>query len=491
MRLGCALLIVVSLTAALWAEGPARAPASQPAGLGRPGQNVLEEKYDSGKLKARYALSPAGVKWGAYSLFSEDGKVTERGTYKNGQLDGQRRTFYPSGQAQSVETYRAGTLDGPHQLFYPNGHPQLQEAYKAGQRDGVLQEFDDKGHVVRVAQFKAVFGADGKPSDSVPVADQTRVNGIVIYPRSQEMITRELARIATVKVPVAPPSSPIPPHDGTGDTPEAREQAVRRLMQYRYLSNVPYENLALDPVYCAHDEAASAILTAIGKLDHTPANPGWPNDKYKFAYEGTSHSNLYEGGSGPNTCRDSVNGYMDDSDTSNIDRVGHRRWCLNPAMGKVGFASSGRFSAMWSMDSSRRPVPDYDYVAYPAPGMFPSNYFRASRAWSISLNPAKYAAPRESDVKVTLTPVEVNVLQNSLKPAGKPLEMKYFHIDLGGYGINNCIIFQPSGLATNDGNAYLVEISGVKANRAQASNIVYLVQFFDPQKETEKSAATE
>ncbi|HSU66667.1 MAG TPA: toxin-antitoxin system YwqK family antitoxin [Tepidisphaeraceae bacterium] len=489
MRLRFAILVVLGLAASLGAESSTRAPATQPT-PGKAGPGVLEETYDSGKLKARYSLNPAGVKWGAYSLFSEEGKITERGSYKNGQLDGQRRTLYPNGQVQTVETYRMGVFDGQHQLYYPNGHVQLQEMYKAGQRDGILQEYDDKGHVVRVAQYKAVIGTDGKGSDSVPVSDQTRVNGVLIFPRSQEMITRELARIAAAKVPTAPASATIPPHDGTGDTPESREEAVRKLMQYRYLSNVPYENMALDPVYCAHDEAATAILNAIGKLDHTPANPGWPNDKYKFAYAGTSHSNLY-GGGGPNGCRDSINAYMDDSDSSNIDRVGHRRWCLNPPMGKVGIASSGHFSAMWSMDSSRRQVPDYDFVAYPAPGHYPSNFFRASRAWSVSLNPSKYATPRESDIKVTITPVEVHLAENTLKPAGKPLEIKYLHVDTVGYGIPNCIIFQPANLVMDDGNAYVVEIAGVKANRAQASNLVYLVQFFEPDKKAEKLQSAE
>lgn len=40
-----------------------------------------------------------------------------------------------------------------------------------------------------------------------------------------------------------------------------------------------------------------------------------------------------------------VDGFMEDSDAGNIAMVGHRRWQLNPKMGKVGFGTAGRFVA--------------------------------------------------------------------------------------------------------------------------------------------------
>ena len=48
------------------------------------------------------------------------------------------------------------------------------------------------------------------------------------------------------------------------------------------------------------------------------------------AYDGTSSSNLGQGYRNLSTAI--TDGWIDDGDTSNIDRIGHRRWCLDPRM---------------------------------------------------------------------------------------------------------------------------------------------------------------
>src|SRR5262249_50213938 len=97
-------------------------------------------------------------------------------------------------------------------------------------------------------------------------------------------------------------------------------------------------------------DAAVQLLAKIGHLDHTPKNPGLPEDEYKLAYKGTSHSNL---GQGFRSLANAVDDWMWDSDGGNIDRVGHRRWCRNPAMQKTGFGGSGKSTAMWAFDMGR------------------------------------------------------------------------------------------------------------------------------------------
>ena len=68
----------------------------------------------------------------------------------------------------------------------------------------------------------------------------------------------------------------------------------------------------------------------------------------------------------------SVRADMDDSDARNIDKVGHRAWCMNPHMTQTGFGTVDRFSAMWSIDRKRKDTPDYDLVACPPPGRSPA-----------------------------------------------------------------------------------------------------------------------
>jgi len=333
---------------------------------------------------------------------------------------------------------------------------------------------------VCIGADQAVLGPPASRPTTVSSTQGVVVDGMLAYPRSKAQIIGELNRIAKVNIPTLEASEPIPAHDGGDDTPQDRQEAVRLLMQYRFLCYVPYDGMALDPVYCAHNQAASALLKTISKLDHFPPNPGWPEDRYQYALEGTSHSNIYAiGGDGPR-CRRSVHAYMDDSDKANVGVLGHRRSCLSPYLGKVGFGSFKDFSTMWIQDRSRAEIPDYDYIAYPAAGFFPVNYCDAHRAWSISLNPQHFARPAEADVKVTVTPVRVRLIENKIEPLGKPLDMECFHVDTAGWGVADCIIFRPLALRTDQANAYVAEVVGLRSKDGKAATIKYLVEFFKP-----------
>ena len=68
---------------------------------------------------------------------------------------------------------------------------------------------------------------------------------------------------------------------------------------------------------------------------------------------------------------------MNDGDDYNIDRVGHRRWILNPPMEKTGFGwvygSHGTYAAMYAFDNWYEPT-DYYGVVWPAQNM-PVEFF--------------------------------------------------------------------------------------------------------------------
>jgi len=75
-----------------------------------------------------------------------------------------------------------------------------------------------------------------------------------------------------------------------------------------------------------------------------------------------------------------VSQLMEDGGDTNRDGHGHRGWCLNPPMGKVGFGSGGKsFSAMWCMDGSGKSRKGI--WAYPGTGLFPLEYVHGN-AWS-------------------------------------------------------------------------------------------------------------
>lgn len=92
---------------------------------------------------------------------------------------------------------------------------------------------------------------------------------------------------------------------------------------------------------------------------------------------------------------------MEDGDQYNIDRVGHRRWLLNPSMKKTGFGlvngSNGTYSAVSAHDGAFGETEEYG-VMWPAQNM-PTDYFNEEFPWSISMGTTVDA----SAVHVTLT----------------------------------------------------------------------------------------
>ncbi len=253
-----------------------------------------------------------------------------------------------------------------------------------------------------------------------------------------------------------------------------QNEYLSRLRQYRYLCGVSFETLSWDSKCVELAEHASSINAKLNQMTHTPARPAGMSDAdYELGRKGAGESNLFTGLTQAGPC---VDGWMDDSDEKNIDRVGHRRWCLNPTMGKTGFGATGNFAAMYAWDSSNKDIPDWDYVAYPARGYMPIQFFGAKHAWSVSPNKAKYEAPVEAQIKVT-----VQAADAKLAPVGAPLKLDYFHVDLGGFGSGPAIIFRPAAFSLAEG-AYLVDIKGLKPKDPETPPLHYVVHFFNVQK---------
>jgi hypothetical protein len=390
----------------------------------------------------------------------------------------------PDGKVVARYTVVEGVRSGPYTLFDENGKRKEQGTYLKGKLEGTLSQYDAKGTLIKSGEFRdgRLNGMVREFDGTTPVVEQLYVAGELIYPRSAVIIRRDLAgirkaEIQTIKQLDRTDTKLVPEHRGKNDSQSDREAAARLLMEYRYLCGVPHD-LKLDDLYNAQAEAAVAILSEIGGLDHTPKNPGWPEEEYKFAYEGTSHGNLAATRHGSVRA---VQLFMQDSDPKNIARLGHRRWCLNPQMSRVGFAATGSFSVMWAHDSSRQHAPEWQYIAYPAPGLFPTSHFGAKDAWSVCLSGAHFSAPKQGEVKVTVTPVGVDAKKGEINKSAEPLELDYFGVEAEGFGLGNVIIFRPSKLEVKDGAAYRVEIKGLTGASGKEAEMHYVVGFFTPQ----------
>ena len=270
----------------------------------------------------------------------------------------------------------------------------------------------------------------------------------------------------------------LAPAKGSAHTLE--NEYLARLKQYRYICNVPFENLQWDAGYQELAEHAASINSKLGKLTHTPERPAGMSDaEYDLGKRGAGQSNLFMGVTKAQAC---VDGWMNDSDPTNIDRTGHRRWCINPTMLKSAFGTTGNYAAMYAFDNSNKHVPDWDYVSYPAKGYMPAQFFGNRHAWTVSLNMSKYARPEQE--KIT---VEIHTADAKLAPVGPALKLDYYHVDLGGFGSGPAIIFRPESFSTSTETPFVVNINGLKTKKGEATTLSYVVQFFNVNKAAEGS----
>lgn len=222
---------------------------------------------------------------------------------------------------------------------------------------------------------------------------------------------------------------------------EVLQAGIDAINLMRYIASVPAD-VELSAEYSELCQYGAVLLTAINKLSHTPEQPAdMDKDFFDKGYKATSSSNLAT----LNSPSGSITLYMDDSDPSNVDRLGHRRWVLNPAMKKSGFGvGATKYGVMYAFDKSRNTV-DYNYVTWPAQGVFPVSFINNNLAWSLTVNTKIYGTPDINKIAVTLKHLnsgKVWTFSNSTSSSTERLST-YFNVEKSGYGVNNCIIFRP------------------------------------------------
>jgi hypothetical protein len=354
---------------------------------------------------------------------------------------------YPDGSIHfRIALDSKGRRQGTYTAYFPGGKKLQERAeYATGQLNGIRELYDDTG---------------------AQTGEEAWVAGRLVFPRSPRLIEANRARVMQeAQAYVAKMSPPTNPQAPSADR---LARALGRLRAYRYVCNVP-EDVTYDDGYINLCTYAGHLLDRVGQLSHDPPHPaGVDDESFKLGHEGCGRSNLFSSAD----IVASVDAYMDDSDSGNIDRIGHRRWVLNPAMGKTGFGAGSHFSAMYSFDNSRKDVPDYDHVSFPASGYTPHDMFRASYAWHVTVNPDHYGEI-SNDVKAAIYPTDL-----SLKRADQPLELDYFKINRDGFGVPNAIIFRPKGFVVRPEVLYEVVITGLKTKDGKAADLSYFVCFY-------------
>jgi uncharacterized protein YkwD len=244
----------------------------------------------------------------------------------------------------------------------------------------------------------------------------------------------------------------------------------------RYLAGLP-DDVTLDAAYTDRAQHG-AVLLAVGSFAHSQAKPAdMAQDFFDVANAATSSSNI---GWGYPTLGSFNNGCLDDSDASNIDRLGHRRWLLDPPLQMTGMGFADARSDTYVFDWSRAATVDYGAVAWPSAGLFPVEMFSASTAWSITLNPAKYSWTPGGHTVTLRRRADGRVWTFTADDTDKAGE--YFNFDTGGYGVADCFIFRPDPAAVTgykDGDVFDVTLSGgiTAASGGGPAEVSYTTEF--------------
>ena len=212
-----------------------------------------------------------------------------------------------------------------------------------------------------------------------------------------------------------------------------QQETVNLLNVYRYLCGVePNARAEKKKVDEAHE--AAAACEKHGGLSH---------DIGSF----TNKCNLHSGGN----MTSSVRGYIGDGGANNREKRGHRRWCLNPKMVETGFGDSGKYSAMWALDSSGSA--SKSNYSYPGAGYFPEEYLHGN-GWSFY---STSGVPSSDKLKV-------EVFKLSRRPEkkfgitadipGRTVAVDYVH------SYANVVNFEPDREMVAKGGIFWVKIHG-------------------------------
>lgn len=270
----------------------------------------------------------------------------------------------------------------------------------------------------------------------------------------------------------------------------SEQSALNMLNLMRYIAGLD-SDVKISAVKREYAEAAALVNYLNNSMSHYPERPKALSDPkydglYQMGCEGAAKSNIaygYSTGKIKLKLNDMIpHGWMADEDEYNIDRVGHRRWFLNPFLKTTGFGACSDqktiHSAVFvqgepgSSEWSESFYNDWEGMTVPWPAqLMPTEYFGASYPWSLSVG----VFPDEGSVSVTLVRKSDGKTWNfSEKSADGDFYTGYA---LAGYGSPSCVIWRPDGLTKiSDGEKFDVTVT-MKLS-GETETVAYTVEFF-------------
>lgn len=264
---------------------------------------------------------------------------------------------------------------------------------------------------------------------------------------------------------------------------EVLQDALNTTNLMRFIAHLP-SDIILNETFNTEAQAAAVVNAANNTMTHYPTKPKDMTDSmFSSGSNGAKTSNLGFGYS--SIVQSIVNGYMNDGDNSNIDRVGHRLWILSPKLKQVGFGFANTkdtysigHTAMKVIDSNmyNNSSPEYDFISWPAHTAMPTKYFENEFPWSVSLNADEYDSKKIGNIQVSL----VRLTDGKTWNFSHGKSDGYFNISTGNYGyLPYTVIFRPNGKPSYQPNeTYRVTISNLTKKDGQAATVEFETTFF-------------
>lgn len=282
-------------------------------------------------------------------------------------------------------------------------------------------------------------------------------------------------------------------------TPEYLDSGLRYLNFLRSLAGL--QQVTLSDHLCVQAQYGAVLLAANDVLTHSPEKPAdMEASFYRMGANAAASSNLSMrfGFDQSALLQNALQGHMDEDSPLNRLDLGHRRWLLDPLLGKVGFGLASSATGKQYIvvpvtdDSGTGGIPEV--LCWPAAGQFPNNVFTPGTPWSVTLSDRSYQTPEESQLQVTVTRQrDGRVFIPALLDGQAQLsaEGSYLLVSSAQYGSGSCISFSIGKSALGEDcylGDYTVSITGLFDHQGQEAPLEYTVRFFDAENLSQPSS---
>lgn len=116
--------------------------------------NGTKKTYYSGSKIKQEANYTDGILDGKFTVYNSDGNILEELNYDEGEKDREWKYYFNDGNLLKVENWNDGVKDGTFKTFYIQGYIQTMENYKRGMKDGKFMERFPDDKIKREAIYK-------------------------------------------------------------------------------------------------------------------------------------------------------------------------------------------------------------------------------------------------------------------------------------------------------------------------------------------------